>query len=88
MSGPGLYNVYQFIVETKVEEEKEEILKEIASGDSPQLISEKGLNGSSKACRKALELFVSIYGAEAGNVALKMFALGEFILEEGLPRNY
>ena len=68
ISGPGLYNIYQFIVETKVEEEKEEILQEIVLGDSPRLISEKGLNGTSQACRKALELFVSIYGSEAGNL--------------------
>lgn len=84
LSGPGLYNVYQFIVETKIEEEKEEVLKEIASGDSPRLISEKGLSGSSRACRKALELFVSIYGAEAGNVALKMFALGGVYIGGGI----
>lgn len=84
LSGPGLYNVYQFVVETKIEEEKEAVLKEIASGDSPRLISEKGLSGNSKACRKALELFVSIYGAEAGNVALKMFALGGVYIGGGI----
>ncbi|MDN3509154.1 MAG: glucokinase [Candidatus Neptunochlamydia sp.] len=84
LSGPGLYNVYQFIVETKVEGEKEDVLEEIASGDSPRLISEKGLSGNSKACRKALELFVSIYGSEAGNVALKMFALGGVYIGGGI----
>lgn len=84
LSGPGLYNVYQFIVETRVEEEKEEVLKEIAAGDAPRLVSEKGLSGESRACRKALELFVSIYGSEAGNVALKMFALGGVYIGGGI----
>ncbi|MDJ0651931.1 MAG: glucokinase [Simkaniaceae bacterium] len=84
LSGPGLYNVYQFVVETKVEDEKEEVLQEIASGDSPRLISEKGLSGGSRACRKALELFIAIYGAEAGNVALKMFALGGVYIGGGI----
>ena len=81
LSGPGLYNLYQFIVETRVEEEK---LKEVASGDSPQLISEKGLSGESRACRKALEFFTSIYGSEAGNVALKMFTLGGIYIGGGI----
>ncbi len=84
LSGPGLYNVYQFIIETKVEGEKEEVLKEIAAGDSPRLISEKGLSGESRACRKALELFISIYGSEAGNVALKMLALGGVYIGGGI----
>lgn len=84
LSGPGLYNVYQFIVETHIESEKEEVLKEIAAGDSPRLISEKGLNGESIACRKALELFISIYGSEAGNVALKMLALGGVYIGGGI----
>ncbi|QVL57729.1 MAG: glucokinase [Simkaniaceae bacterium] len=84
LSGPGLYNVYQFIVETRVEKEREEVLKEIAAGDSPRLISEKGLSGESRACKKALELFISIYGSEAGNVALKMFALGGIYIGGGI----
>lgn len=84
LSGPGLYNLYQFIVEARVEREEDAVFKEIASGDSPRLISEKGLNGTSKACKKALEFFISIYGSEAGNVALKMFALGGVYLGGGI----
>ena len=84
LSGPGLYNLYQFMVETKQVEEREEVYKEIASGDSPLLISDKGLSGSSKACAETLELFVSIYGSEAGNVALKMLALGGVYIGGGI----
>ncbi|MEM8727469.1 MAG: glucokinase [Chlamydiota bacterium] len=84
LSGPGLYDVYRFIVETRIEKEREQVVREIVAGDSPRLISEKGLSGSSAACRKALELFVSIYGAEAGNVALKIFALGGVYIGGGI----
>lgn len=84
LSGPGLYNLYQFIVETKKEKESEENYDKICKGDSPRLISEMGLSGSSKACVKALELFASIYGSEAGNVALKMFALGGVYIGGGI----
>jgi len=84
LSGPGLYNVYQFVVETKKESEDLEILKEIQSGDSPRLISEKGESGRSKACVRTLEIFISIYGSEAGNTALKMLALGGVFIGGGI----
>ncbi len=84
LSGPGLYNLYQFIVETKKEKETEENLEKIRSGNSPRLISEMGLSGASKACTKTLELFASIYGSEAGNVALKMLSLGGVYLGGGI----
>lgn len=84
LSGPGLYNLYQFIIDTKKEREKEDIYQEITSGDSPRLISEKGLSGESKACTKTLQLFASIYGSEAGNIALKMLALGGVYIGGGI----
>ena len=84
LSGPGLYNLYQFVVDTKKEKEDPEILKEIQSGNSPQLISEKGEKGLSKACIRTLDIFVSIYGSEAGNMALKMLALGGVFLGGGI----
>lgn len=84
LSGPGLYNLYQFVVDTKKEKEDPKILEEIHNGDSPRLISEMGESGKSKACVKTLEMFVSIYGSETGNVALKMLALGGVFLGGGI----
>jgi len=84
LSGPGLYNLYQFMVESRQVEEKEEVYREIASGDSSVLISKKGLSGASKACSETLDLFVSIYGAEAGNMALKMLAFGGVYIGGGI----
>jgi glucokinase len=36
-------------------------------------------------CRKTLELFMSILGAEAGNMALKVYATGGVYLGGGIP---
>ena len=83
LSGPGLYNLYQFVVDTKKVKEDPKVLEEIHSGDSPRLISEMGESGKSKACVKTLEMFVSIYGSEAGNTALKMLALGGIFFRRG-----
>lgn len=84
LSGPGLYNVYQFLIDTGKETEKALILKEIKEGDSPRLISEFGVQGKSPACSRTLEIFSSVYGAEAGNVALKMLALGGIFIGGGI----
>ncbi|NGX50981.1 MAG: Glucokinase [Chlamydiae bacterium] len=84
LSGPGLYNLYQFVIETKKEREDPEILREIEEGDSPRLISERGESGQSKACELTLSIFVSIFGAEVGNTALKMLALGGIFLGGGI----
>ena len=72
LSGPGLYNIYRFLIDTDVEREDSGVLQEIEIGDSPLLISKKGMNQESKACMRTLDLFASIYGGEAGNVAVKL----------------
>jgi len=84
LSGPGLCNIYQFLIETKREKEKLDLFEEIQRGDSARLISEMGMNQTSFACMQALHLFASIYGSEAGNLALKMFALGGVFLGGGI----
>ena len=43
-------------------------------GDPSAAISKAALDGSSPLCVQAMDLFVSFYGAEAGNLALKMLA--------------
>lgn len=84
LSGPGLHNIYRFLIDTKREKEDPAIFQEIEMGKSPELISEKGVKKESKACIHALELFSSIYGAEAGNHALKTLAFGGVFLGGGI----
>jgi len=84
LSGPGLFNVYEFLVETKKETETKERYEEIKKGDAPKMISEFGLKGESFACARALDLFVTIYGAEAGNLALRLLALGGVFVGGGI----
>ena len=84
LSGPGLCHIYQFLVETRKEKESPSVFEMIQKGDSARLISEMGMEGSSTACAQAVEMFTSIYGSEAGNLALKMFALGGVFLGGGI----
>ena len=76
LSGPGLHNLYLFLRDTGRGEEPTWLAEQIVQGDPPAAISKSALEGTSEICVQALDMFVSLYGAEAGNLALKMLATG------------
>lgn len=80
LSGPGIYTIYQFLRDTNRGTEDKWLREEMQHGDTSAIVSQHGLDGKSELCARALDLFVTIYGAEAGNLALKMMATrGVFI---------
>ncbi len=83
LSGPGLHSIYQFLRDTK-KNEPTWFAEKLPTGDPAALIAEAGLTGKPDICKEALQLFVSIYGAEAGNMALKALALGGVYLGGGI----
>jgi glucokinase len=74
LSGPGLHNIYRFLRDTGRGEEPDWLTREMQQRDPAAVISQTALAGTSGLCRQALDLFVALYGAEAGNVALKLMA--------------
>jgi glucokinase len=84
VSGPGLVNVYHFLRDTGRGEEPKWLAEEILHSDPAASISKAALNGKSALCEQALDLFISVYGAEAGNLALKLLALGGIYLGGGI----
>jgi glucokinase len=52
--------------------------------DPGRLIGEKGTQGQDRLCADALDLFVQVYGAEAGNLALRSFAKGGVYIGGGI----
>ncbi len=84
LSGPGLFNIYRFLRDSGIAPEPEWLRTRIVEGDPGAVISEIGLAGDDPLCTKALDLFVSIYGAEAGNLALKAFAVGGVYVGGGI----
>ena len=84
LSGPGLYNIYRFLIDTSKATESLPSLLNLDPKSAPKVISEKGLSGESQACTESLKLFASIYGAEAGNLALKLLATGGVYVGGGI----
>jgi glucokinase len=84
LSGQGLYNIYQFLRDTGRGEEPAWLKEEIALRDPAAVISQTAMKGASALCLEALEMMISIYGAEAGNLALKAMATGGVYLGGGI----
>jgi glucokinase len=84
LSGPGLNNIYRFLRDSGRGEEPKWFAEEIAHADPSAVISRAALENRCELCVKALDLFVSFYGAEAGNLALKIMALGGVFLGGGI----
>src|SRR5881396_3393834 len=84
LSGPGLVNIYSFLRDTGRGEEPPSLTDEISAGEPAAVISNAALSGRSRLCLEALDLFVALYGAEAGNLALKIMATGGVFVGGGI----
>lgn len=77
LAGPGIKNVYDFLRDTKRTEEPAWLREQMgAAKDPPALISQLAAEKKAPICEQTMSIFVSVYGAEAGNCALKFMALG------------
>lgn len=87
VSGQGLTNCYEFLREVRGIEEPSWIAERIAVEDPNAVITELAMAAKSEICEKALDMFVSAYGAEAGNLALKVLSVGGLYVGGGIaPR--
>jgi glucokinase len=84
LSGRGLHNVYRFLKSEHPTDEPTWLADEIARTDPASAISGAALSGRSELASRALDLFVSIYGAQAGNLALHLMATGGVYLGGGI----
>jgi len=88
ISGMGLTSIYEFLREVRGMEEPPKVAERIAAAADPNtVITELALAAKSEICEKALDMFVSAYGAEAGNMALKLLSVGGVYVGGGIaPR--
>ena len=85
ISGNGLPNIFDFLVDIKKGKPEKETLDKMRNHDQAPVISEMALAGKDAVCEAALNLFVSILGAQAGNLALTFMADGGVYLAGGIP---
>ena len=84
VSGIGLKNIYAFLRDDQKMEEPAWLRERMATEDPNSVIGHCAEDGSSPLCEQTLEMFVSAFGAEAGNVALKVLAMGGIYLGGGI----
>ncbi len=85
VSGPGLKNVYDFLRDSRLEQEPLDLQDELRQAAEPQaVISQYGLAGKYAICERAIEICVGVCGAEAGNLALRYLATAGVFLSGGV----
>jgi glucokinase len=85
--GPGIYNIYQFLRDTQRHPEPAWLAEELQHKAPPAVITNTALAGKSALCEATLDLFVTLYGAEAGNLALKCQSTAGLFIGGGIaPR--
>lgn len=84
LSGPGFFNIYLFLRETSGLEEPAWLRARIAEGNPSAAVAEAALETADPVCAQALDVFVGIYGAEAGNLALKGLTVGGVFVAGGI----
>jgi glucokinase len=84
LSGPGLHLIYEFLRDTGHGVERPEVAEKIRTGDPGAVISQAALRGECELCVRALDIFVSIYGSESGNMALRYLARAGVYLGGGI----
>lgn len=87
VSGPGLVDLYRFLITSGREEALVATREAMEEDDPAAVVSERARSGEDPACQRALELFVSLYGAMAGNFVLCVQAFGGLYVAGGIaPR--
>ncbi|HST10793.1 MAG TPA: glucokinase [Terriglobales bacterium] len=77
LSGPGVKSIFEFLRDTKKEQEPDWLKGQLATApDAPALISQLALEKKAAICEKTLEIFVGIYGSQTGDCALTFMSTG------------
>ena len=84
LSGDGFGNIYDFLKSIDFAPSNPELETQMLQGDRNAIISQAGLNGTDTLCQQTMQMFCEVYGAEAGNLALKCLPRGGVYIAGGI----
>ncbi|HVB82105.1 MAG TPA: glucokinase [Candidatus Binataceae bacterium] len=84
LSGPGLFEIFEFLRDLDRASEPDWLVKSRARGDPTAAVAEAALGGRCALAERAVLLFLGAYGAETGNWALRTMATGGVWLGGGV----
>ncbi|MDP2761905.1 MAG: glucokinase [Sideroxyarcus sp.] len=84
LSGMGLRDLYDFMLAARRATPPAWLADEIRAGDKAAAISAAALADKDELCVETLRLFVDLYGAETGNLALKLMSRGGLFIGGGI----
>ena len=87
VSGPGLASIYRYLADAGDAPEQAHVRRRMEGADPSAVIADEALAGTDPLSERALAMFVSAYGAQAGNLALTVMATGGVYVAGGIaPR--
>lgn len=84
LSGRGLFTIYSFLQETSDLTELPEVKKALQANDPARVITEQALSSNDALCESALDMFVDIYAAAAGDIVLQHYPVSELYIAGGI----
>lgn len=84
VSGPGLVSLHEFLLLQRHDPVPDWLKHEVEYGDAAAAIADAALDARDELCAEALDWFVRLYGAEAGNLALKVMSSGGLYVGGGI----
>ena len=84
LSGRGLVNIYRFLVHKYPASANQALAVAMQNGDAAAAVGEAAISASDSLARQAVDLFVEIYGTQAGNYALTCMAKGGVYIAGGI----
>lgn len=88
LSGPGVFEIYEFLRDTGRATEPPWLAEKIRGGDPSAVVSSEAAESGEPICVETMNLFCELYGAEAGNMALRALTYGGVFVGGGIaPKN-
>jgi glucokinase len=84
VSGPGLHNIFRYLDVSLHRPVASAVRMRMRTEDPSAVIGEAGLDGTCSTCAEAVEMFVRLYGAQTGNLALTAMAVGGIYVGGGI----